>query len=139
MPVPRRGEWETRPGLDVADVTFAEGITAYGADLSGAVIIGSTIAAGNMGETDFEDAWLGDCTLTGWNLIGANLRHLRAPGTTFERCWFAHADATGADFSTSSFHDCEFDGQNLGEWDRDAVIRWDTDQPPVWPPGFTLP
>jgi uncharacterized protein YjbI with pentapeptide repeats len=125
-------------GLEVTRVEFAGGLTLYGADLRDAVITYGDIKGGNMGDAIFDGAWFGGCTIEGWNLIGAGLRFVNAPKTLFINCNFANADVSGANFSTTTFRDCDFDGRNLADFAKDYRVLWDEGKQPSWPPGFSL-
>lgn len=124
-------------GLDVRHVAFAEGIPLYDATLVSAVITDGVIGGSNAQHLKLDNAWLGQCKINSWFLGHASMRNLRAPGTTFLECIFAGADVTGADFSRSTFVNCDFDGKRLIASAQHDPIIWDATNPPTWPPGFS--
>lgn len=124
-------------GLDVRHVAFTEGIPLYDANLSAAVITDGVIGGSNAQHLKLDSAWLGQSKINSWFLGHASMRNLRAPGTTFLECIFAGADVTGADFSRSTFVNCDFDGKRLIASAQHDPITWDANNPPTWPPGFT--
>jgi hypothetical protein len=122
-------------GVDVKDLDFSRGVTLYGADLTGAVIIHSTIGSCNAGTVNLTNAWFGGCFLSGLNLIDADLSGATFPTTRLSGCQLAGAELSGADFAKAQLDECDFAGDRLTEsGHRNA--RWKSGDPPRWPPGF---
>lgn len=122
-------------GVDVEDLNFPDGITLYGANLTGAVIVHSTIGSCNAGTANLTRAWFGGCFLSGLNLIDARLSNATFPATRLSGCQVAGADLSGTDFAEAQLNECDFAGDRLVSSAR-RNAHWDPDNPPRWPSGF---
>ncbi|MCG5435399.1 pentapeptide repeat-containing protein [Micromonospora foliorum] len=122
-------------GIDVKDLDFSRGVTLYGANLTGAVIVHSNFGSCNAGTANLTRAWFGGCFLSGLNLIDAKLSDATFPGTRLSGCQFAGAEISGVDFTKAQLDECDFAGDRLISSGR-RNARWNSGSPPKWPAGF---